>query len=188
MWLLCKSRNWSIHTPKFLPCTSCEVRRVAFKSIKYSIQFQSTHLVWGATRAMKKSDRDNRISIHAPRVRCDNLNGVGSVIGRHFNPRTSCEVRLLFFSTLPSRLYFNPRTSCEVRLSVEHNPVCTVNISIHAPRVRCDWHSWIQSAYSAHFNPRTSCEVRLLCDRQGVILQCISIHAPRVRCDGQRLE
>ena len=78
--------------------------------------FQSTHLVWGATKyllflfcmylyfnprtscevrhfAFHFCWKGNIISIHAPRVRCDNTkkNQIASV--KYFNPRTSCEVR-----------------------------------------------------------------------------------------------
>ena len=34
-----------------------------------------------------------RISIHAPRVRCDANVGYGNNSFKNFNPRTSCEVR-----------------------------------------------------------------------------------------------
>ena len=58
-------------------------------------------------------------------------------------------------------LNFNPRTSCEVRQINSHVNDDEFDISIHAPRVRCD-----------HENTR------------GVVTaNTISIHAPRVRCD-----
>ena len=101
--------------------------------------------------------------------------------------------------------YFNPRTSCEVRRYIEC-PFCkefvfqsthlvwgatltsesfdqTWQISIHAPRVRCDRIFLMKTTLYMYFNPRTSCEVRL--DSVGAMIYdiFISIHAPRVRCD-----
>ena len=100
------------------------------------------------------------ISIHAPLTRCDPGGWIPAIPLRHFNPRTSHEVRLSaadrpgasdkFQSTHLSRGatllpeppvvnlgYFNPRTSHEVRLCA-------------CPR----------SSSCPHFNPRTSHEVR----------------------------
>ena len=58
------------------------------------------------------------------------------------------------------------------------------NISIHAPRVRCDGFNNSTMPHTLiNFNPRTSCEVR---PKIGKIVggdATISIHAPRVRCD-----
>ncbi len=84
-------------------------------------------------------------------------------------------------------------------------PALTGDVSIHAPRVRCDSITCIFAGRTAGFNPRTSCEVRqsnsdaitiyqrfnprTSCEvRQKRTLRryvtCfVSIHAPRVRCD-----
>ncbi len=78
--------------------------------------FQSTHLVWGATKTVIEPAIRFKISIHAPRVRCDFWRMVFVWNSTYFNPRTSCEVRQRAW-TLIRRLplNFNPRTSCEVR-------------------------------------------------------------------------
>ena len=122
--------------------------------------FQSTHLVWGATKDVMGFSASLSISIHAPRVRCDYF--FLQFFKRHdnFNPRTSCEVRLLFFLGESQCVHFNPRTSCEVRLQ-------------RFVIVNCIF----------HFNPRTSCEVRPPKPPWNFHKQWISIHAPRVRCD-----
>ena len=80
----------------------------------------------------------SRISIHAPRVRCDDCyrNNFWRIF--NFNPRTSCEVRQVFLS----HHYRHPQ------------------ISIHAPRVRCDFLFFSTLPSRLYFNPRTSCEVR----------------------------
>ena len=106
-------------------------------------------------------------------------------ICRDFNPRTSCEVRLLPIVFHPGfQRYFNPRTSCEVRPNRSGVFFNLKNISIHAPRVRCDLKpgeadglaQWI----SIHA-PRVRCDFFVLfC---GKVPCNISIHAPRVRCD-----
>ena len=81
---------------------------------------------------------------------------------RYFNPRTSCEVRLLPDKSQSFRqMDFNPRTSCEVRQVKNVPKEPEKKISIHAPRVRCDLFLRFSAAAA----------------------RCISIHAPRVRCD-----
>ena len=79
--------------------------------------------------------------------------------------------------------YFNPRTSCEVRPAYLDVFQEVKDISIHAPRVRCDSPLSPKKTDKKDFNPRTSCEVRrqALCLDNGI--RHISIHAPRVRCD-----
>ena len=146
------------------------------------------------------------ISIHAPRVRCDKSTvRIWSCLS-NFNPRTSCEVRLQGRWRKCFRgEYFNPRTSCEVRLLSEYKKVQEENISIHAPRVRCDRDNRRLAEWILNFNPRTSCEVRPLLGALRLTISIfqsthlvwgatavtlpdqekdlISIHAPRVRCD-----
>ena len=102
------------------------------------------------------------ISIHAPRVGCDeSCKNIEFNINHHFNPRTPCGVRLIGVG----------------------NACAKLNISIHAPRVGCDLvqvpRTWgIELFQSTHpvwgatrphfaccrscrdFNPRTPCGVR----------------------------
>ena len=121
----------------FNPRTSCEVRPDCYRLLQWTCRFQSTHLVWGATRIGHNKRWIRHISIHAPRVRCDPQAFLTQLRYCHFNPRTSCEVRQKFHNSIQCRFNFNPRTSCEVRLGSNEG----------------------QSIYS-YFNPRTSCEVR----------------------------
>ena len=123
----------------------------------------------------------------------------------HFNPRTSCEVRLLRrLLATPNNIFQSTHlvwgATCVHRFSFRH-----LSISIHAPRVRCDIAAWHNQRNSRYFNPRTSCEVRLSTNSSRAFLLSfqsthlvwgatnkksrkarwiiISIHAPRVRCD-----
>ena len=110
----------------------------------YAIQrgnesFQSTLLMRGATRRFHQLlVRAISISIHAPHARSDYL-GMTRAFGLYnFNPRSSCEERLITFGgffhgfvfqstllmrgatcfkmwLLPNAFYFNPRSSCEER-------------------------------------------------------------------------
>ena len=57
------------------------------------VAFQSTHLLRGATQCFFLVCIAIPISIHAPLARCDRKHGCGLLRFRHFNPRTSCEVR-----------------------------------------------------------------------------------------------
>ena len=100
----------------FNPRTSCEVRPRSFLSISKVWEFQSTHLLRGATLKIWVLANKTRkfqsthllrgatavlfarvfvfvISIHAPLARCDRRPGSGIYLLCDFNPRTSCEVR-----------------------------------------------------------------------------------------------
>ena len=166
--------------------------------------------MWGATSITIYLRSSRNISIHAPRVRCDNevdFYSIDTDISIHA-PRVRCDASRL--SATAANLYFNPRTSCEVRrmiIYIVFNPIifqsthlvwgattlctimlpCTI-ISIHAPRVRCD--CLLQSLVKnlVYFNPRTSCEVRLFTPTCWNVYLFISIHAPRVRCDSKNID
>ncbi len=144
--------------------------------------FQSTHPVWGATlclldfcgnlsisihaprvgcdQAYERFRLGLTISIHAPRVGCDAASKAYSTTKKNFNPRTPCGVRPLLISGTVYLLDFNPRTPCGVRRRFCHLLTISHSISIHAPRVGCD---------------RSS--------PQPFLINRISIHAPRVGCD-----
>ena len=131
----------------FNPRTSCEVRR--FNDSIVSFQ--------------------GKISIHAPRVRCDRLKRAKFKFLHNFNPRTSCEVRRDCVRTEDGTGgNFNPRTSCEVRQKSYTAYGFIKAISIHAPRVRCDITNFAMIHDSYDFNPRTSCEVRQKHSSKGV--------------------
>ena len=85
--------DFYFHPIHFNPRTSCEVRHSISSSLYAYAIFQSTHLVWGATKDVMGFSASLSISIHAPRVRCDYF--FLQFFKRHdnFNPRTSCEVR-----------------------------------------------------------------------------------------------
>ena len=161
------------------------MRHVASAGREFAILFQSTHLVWGATYDDFLHLSSSHISIHAPRVRCDRMSGLDSVIGVHFNPRTSCEVRRKH--TCGDNRHDRFQSTHLVWGATAHraNQNGVFSISIHAPRVRCDnqerargptdylfqsthlvWGATAVVASAArkesYFNPRTSCEVRLI--------------------------
>ena len=79
---------------------------------------------------------------------------------------------------------FNPRTPGGVRLYTVVSPVFVLYISIHAPRVGCDFHSIYLCKDICDFNPRTPGGVRLPAIIVAIPTRPISIHAPRVGCDG----
>ena len=192
----------------FNPRTPCGVRlaHVIF-ILAVMPEFQSTHPVWGATKAFYNLKTAWRISIHAPRVGCDSghrhpqwchrrFQSTHPVWGAtpwktykgpkrlNFNPRTPCGVRQLYTQVKdPATEDFNPRTPCGVR-RIRQRPWPT----------------------SSDFNPRTPCGVRLYILIPPIVphrrfqsthpvwgatcrhmRSCrsleISIHAPRVGCD-----
>ena len=153
-------------------------------------------------------ERRCKISIHAPRVRCDG-SGLSFTLEHYIFQST----HLVWGATLqrPSpwqwKKYFNPRTSCEVRLEAEGLIECldwfqsthlvwgatspkelereSPSISIHAPRVRCDLTERIQGMAHELFQS-THLVWGATSDKLSLgVGNSISIHAPRVRCDPQ---
>ena len=62
----------------------------------YSIcEFQFTHPVWGATTRDLESVAEITVSIHAPRVGCDDSVNIVVQLYYGFNSRTPCGVRLM---------------------------------------------------------------------------------------------
>ena len=148
------------------------------------MQFQSTHPVWGATVSERLHGYLHRISIHAPRVGCDqdpsSVCHSGSMISIHA-PRVGCDAvsargddkQQQFQSTHPvwgatmeiqRRVFcfsnFNPRTPCGVRPHSNLYRNRDKSISIHSPRVGCDSSSGSHQSEHRDFNPRTPCGVR----------------------------
>ena len=124
------------------------------------------------------------ISIHAPRVGCDACRASARVVVSNFNPRTPCGVRHPLAGAVKGQHGdFNPRTPCGVRLPGPGGGQSGQKISIHAPRVGCDWRSSTAAAMVHYFNPRTPCGVRPHLPKDLLGQQSISIHAPRVGCD-----
>ena len=73
--------------------TPCGVRRIkGFKEF-LDVQFQFTHPVWGATVICGCPTSIRSVSIHAPRVGCDNKAMLIYIILNSFNSRTPCGVR-----------------------------------------------------------------------------------------------
>ena len=162
------------------PLARCDVN--SFIPFSYSISFQLTHLLRGATTAGQITPRRNQISTHAPLARCDRSTSLtmrATRISTHA-PLARCDQRYRnhpgfgHISTHaplarcdPGALHradadadFNSRTSCEVRHGPESGPAPARPISTHAPLARCDpGDLWIADARH-DFNSRTSCEVR----------------------------
>ena len=101
--------------------------------------FQSTHPVWGATRWHRYLAYPRAISIHAPRVGCDYSYNLGRRPRNYFNPRTPCGVRLLrdFWKRMASGFQSTHPVWGATR-DLEYFRA-SLTISIHAPRVGCDF-------------------------------------------------
>ena len=119
-------------------------------------------------------------------MRCDGRKTVFKMDKKHFNPRTSCEVRLACAKTFryPAGISIHaPRVRCDEFGHFSESFV--FQISIHAPRVRCD--ASISSCLNAVL-PISIHAPRVRCDKNEnkghKKRNYISIHAPRVRCDG----
>ena len=146
--------------------------------------FQSTHPVWGATSiAIGVGRVVAQISIHAPRVGCDyGLGGPPPLLrgfqsthpvwgatclapdracsGWHFNPRTPCGVRPFIANEVLSLVEFQSTHPVWGATACVGHKLTGGMISIHAPRVGCDWYACNQNWGGDYFNPRTPCGVR----------------------------
>ena len=167
--------------------------------------FQSTHPARGATSVSPPNVLSRKISIHAPRERCDRRAVPVPLSATYFNPRTPREVRhiclppfvmpVTFQSTHPARgatginiwdsnghmiSIHAPRERCDSGMCRDCS---AARISIHAPRERCDACGPYTRRAALHFNPRTPREVRRICPTTSNLSVFISIHAPRERCD-----
>ena len=128
---------------------------------KVTAKFQSTLPVWGATSGQERLvESEIRISIHAPRVGSDNIYGHFRSRSRNFNPRSPCGERLdgnRYYKGGEIISIHAPRVGSDSPRLFTHS---SHSISIHAPRVGSDF---IWTGYRD--------------------MRRISIHAPRVGSD-----
>ena len=157
-----------------------------------------------------KYDRTNdykiKISIHAPRMRCDSLQKCEAThykISIHA-PRMRCD-DMIAWTWNSSEKFQSTHLVWDATSPFISNISC-IGISIHAPRMRCDVFGDEHFMGTTNFNPRTSYEMR-----RDAFFKCsmhlndfnprtsyemrpfwkdlieklyrISIHAPRMRCD-----
>ena len=166
----------SIHAP----LAGCDLLRIVNRC--FSVSFQSTHPLRGATNINLEFPQMGKISIHAPLAGCDpgkiyiaqdtNISIHAPLAGcdmaenyqitqlTDFNPRTPCGVRQRLSKTRPRFGHFNPRTPCGVRLYASF---------------------FLNSTYSFQ-STHPLRGATGLCDVVGKIL-AISIHAPLAGCD-----
>ena len=105
------------------------------------------------------------------------MSGLDSVIGVHFNPRTSCEVRRKHTCGDNRHDRFQSTHLVWGATCLARYKQGPCYISIHAPRVRCDLISYSKIIQNVYFNPRTSCEVRLFrAMRTSILLAFQSTH------------
>ena len=171
------SGSWSFNSR-----TPCGVRRTTQQQPPKHSEFQFTHPVWGATVGALPQRQLSEVSIHAPRVGCDGRRYGQPQQARCFNSRTPCGVRPPSATRPSADICFNSRTPCGVRQAdplprgrtnrfqfthpvwgatvVLHGEKQREAVSIHAPRVGCDY--GIYKLATA---------------------ESVSIHAPRVGCD-----
>ena len=175
------SSQISIHAPR----VGCDMQSA--KPYGFFSEFQSTHPVWGATQSIGRHPGHRVISIHAPRVGCDQHRPVRKYHSSNFNPRTPCGVRRSNPSTASYAVLFQSTHPVWGATALLETVTLATPISIHAPRVGCDWpRSGARNRTMPHFNPRTPCGVRPIICVVGFVRIAISIHAPRVGCDGFR--
>ena len=95
----------------FNPRSPCGERLLIQYVVRVIVLFQSTLPVWGATIVGYQNLDELKISIHAPRVGSDRMDGSSHSSMSYFNPRSPCGERLqyladsglgsIFQSTLP---------------------------------------------------------------------------------------
>ena len=123
------------------------------------------------------------ISIHAPRVGCDESDLKELSCASDFNPRTPGGVRQSVAKIKRNRGEFQSTHPGWGATRISARDGLQQAISIHAPRVGCDCNIGRNFLGRRYFNPRTPGGVRLIISALHIINICISIHAPRVGCD-----
>ena len=138
--------------------------------------------MWGATCDEEYGLDQDAVSIHAPRVGCDIARPPICCVVWRFNSRTPCGVRHYWHLSrdISKEFQFTHPVWGATKQFKRMNEM--QDVSIHAPRVGCDWISIYSILLRRCFNSRTPCGVRLTCNRQ-VTPRYVSIHAPRVGCD-----
>ena len=125
-------KHISIHAPR----VGCDkLRGLSYNKCHISIHAPRVGCDQGGAVMLDKQ----LISIHAPRVGCDVKYRVVFSPSGHFNPRTPCGVRLhTLQSSIPSSRFqsTHPVWGATYRLEDWRRAQF---ISIHAPRVGCDW-------------------------------------------------
>ena len=123
----------------FNPRTSCEVRREIFDIDKglYDISIHAP-LARCDDHTVLQLCKYHDISIHAPLARCDRGPSVWHLAHNDFNPRTSCEVRLMQYEYRFRIKIFQSTHLLRGATSVLMELYCDTRISIHAPLARCD--------------------------------------------------
>ena len=106
-----------------------------------ALLFQSTHPVWGATDGVSNLDTFGLFQSTHPVWGATDLCPAYHCCTVHFNPRTPCGVRLIDLRRPSVMADFNPRTPCGVRRCSVDYIMGLTDISIHAPRVGCDYQS-----------------------------------------------
>ena len=145
----------SIHAPR----VGCDIKRYPLTG--HANQFQFTHPVWGATidylhqilsydgfnsrtpcgvrlRIEEIKISPTSVSIHAPRVGCDDRGDLRSCRCCRFNSRTPCGVRpddATRAATDAGFQFTHPVWGATHRACGTYSPL---PVSIHAPRVGCD--------------------------------------------------
>ena len=151
---------WAWFLLYFNPRTPCGVRQPGKHVRRRQTEFQSTHPAWGATKPLTLLVLAQLISIHAPRVGCDQGLAAVSVLGliSIHAPRVGCDLEISSCSTSPWRFQSTHPVwgATRIRLSSGLDDV----ISIHAPRVGCDGATPLTRPKIGNFNPRTPCGVR----------------------------
>ena len=146
----------------FNPRTPYGVRRAFSAGMTSGTRFQSTHPVWGATQGFYRVYRERAISIHAPRMGCDQESLLQISYVFYFNPRTPYGVRHGFDFAVMHPLPFQSTHPVWGATRRRKQRRRQGRISIHAPRMGCDVFRYKSGLSLSNFNPRTPYGVRLI--------------------------
>ena len=119
-------------------------------------KFQSTHRVSDATKLLIRRSSISRISIHAPRERCDQVAPFAPFAPvfqstHRVSDATFALDRFSFVFQFQSTHRVSDATVATQLLLVD-----LLSISIHAPRERCDPHYCRRGSGHSDFNPPTA--------------------------------
>ena len=175
------SRNNQLKSFYFNPHTPCGVRHLTGITFVFSLLFQSTHPLRGATLFCIVFKYYKYISIHTPLAGCDALYptlGLLICISIH-TPLAGCDISLSCWYELIFISIHTPLAGCDDTGKVDEQ---TLEISIHTPLAGCDQdlRDNVQFATISIHTPLAGCDLNV---SPLNINRGISIHTPLAGCD-----
>ena len=166
----------SIHAPH----ARSDLQDPEFRA-QFTISIHAPHA--RSDSAEEKHHEHGQISIHAPHARSDATAARAQTDKRYFNPRSSCEERLLTASRISATVGFQSTLLMRGATRYLCWYIVRDNISIHAPHARSDDDAIDDGYRPCKFQSTLLMRGATLDNLALAVRDRISIHAPHARSD-----